>query len=125
MSCRHSDRHIVPRFDATEVEFMARRRPGSTPTQSPRLLRFRPTLETLDGRDVPAAISWLGTAGDGLWSSAGNGSLNRAPTAGDDVTIDAPGDVKVTYGDGTTEVNSIQVRQDVLSLAGGSLSATS
>jgi len=43
----------------------------------------------LEARDVPAIVSWTGSAGNGLWSDARNWSGNSVPTAADEVTISA------------------------------------
>src|SRR5262245_61877123 len=46
---------------------------------------FRPSVEVLVGRYLPAVNVWFG--GTGLWETDGNWSLNRAPIQTDDVQI--------------------------------------
>ncbi|MFT3882186.1 MAG: carboxypeptidase regulatory-like domain-containing protein [Gemmatales bacterium] len=49
--------------------------------------RFRPQLEILEDRVVPATIHWnLDTSG--FWDDAANWDLNRVPNSNDDVIID-------------------------------------
>ncbi len=43
----------------------------------------------LEARDVPAIVSWTGSAGNGLWSDARNWSGNAVPAPADEVTISA------------------------------------
>jgi hypothetical protein len=57
----------------------------------------RDTLWVIYSPPGAAAVnSWTGSAGDGLWSSAGNWSLGRAPISGDTVSITADGTYTVT-----------------------------
>jgi hypothetical protein len=70
--------------------------------------RFRPRLEVLEARALPATIHWANPAG-GSWTVAANWDLQRLPAADDDVVIDAPGNYSVTHaGDsGETEIRSL------------------
>ena len=52
-----------------------------------------------------AAVSWTGTAGDGLWSTAGNWSGGAVPVAADDVTIG--NGFSVTVSGTVTKINSL------------------
>lgn len=54
----------------------------------------RPGLEALEGREVPARLSWVGNADDPRWTVAGNwrdldtgANSDHAPTVGDTVTL--------------------------------------
>jgi hypothetical protein len=86
--------------------------------------RFRPRLEQLEDLTLlTTTINWTNLAG-GSWNVAGNWDLNRVPTNGDDVGINVPGNVTVTYSTGTTEVNSI-TSNDVFALSGGTLTVDS
>src|SRR5687767_2379962 len=69
--------------------------------------RYRPRVEALEGRELPAAIRWTNPAG-GSWHVAANWDLNRVPAAGDDVVIDLPGTYLVEHSSSTnTDVNSL------------------
>jgi hypothetical protein len=57
--------------------------------------RFRPSLETLDARDVPAALTWTNAAANNdfytpaNWNLTGTTTVSAyAPVVGDDVTFD-------------------------------------
>ena len=55
--------------------------------------KFRPNLEILDARDVPAVLLWTDASGDNQFDTAANWSLgdgsNRVPQAGDDLVFQA------------------------------------
>ncbi|MFN8587520.1 MAG: hypothetical protein U0704_06920, partial [Candidatus Eisenbacteria bacterium] len=57
------------------------------------------------GEATAATITWTGTAGDGLWHTAGNWDLARLPAPGDDVVIpNLPGTASVTHGANVEDV---------------------
>jgi hypothetical protein len=66
---------------------IALNRPRAGLTRKRRRTRVRPSLEWLEDRLAPAAVSWTGNAGDLNWGTAGNWSNNAVPTSADDVTI--------------------------------------
>ena len=67
-----------------------------------------------------APITWTGAV-DGSWHTPGNWDLDRVPGPGDDVVIpDLPGTASVTYGTGSTSVQSLEC-DEVLILSGGTL----
>ncbi len=61
----------------------------SSKTESNRLTRrrFKPLMEVLEDRTVPATIYW-NTDADGYWDNPANWSLNRVPEYTDEVIID-------------------------------------
>ena len=72
-----------------------------------RPFRLKPTcsrfvLEELEGRVVPANITWLGTAGDLNWGTAANWSTDTVPTSADNVTISQSGSGTITIAAGTS-----------------------
>jgi RHS repeat-associated protein len=94
---------------------------GPTPR---RRRQARLGFEQLEDRVQPANIVFVNPAG-GSWQTPANWDLGRVPAVGDDVTIpDLPGTQTVTFGSGTTSINSL-VSAEGLALSGGSLSATS
>ena len=58
---------------------------------------FRPAVEPLEAREVPTLVSWLGAAGDQLWTTPGNWDAGRVPGPADDVRLDVPGDTPVRF----------------------------
>jgi hypothetical protein len=54
-------------------------------------------------------VTWIGNAGDGLWSTPGNWSTDAVPTASDDVIIRAAAAVSVDAGAAIAAGLSIQV----------------
>src|SRR5262245_38173922 len=53
----------------------------------PKPRQFKPSLEPLEGREVPAIVSWVGF---GNWDMPGNWSTGQVPIPGvDDVVFDA------------------------------------
>jgi hypothetical protein len=57
--------------------------------------RFRPVLETLEGRVLPSTVTWTNAAG-GDWDTPSNWSSGSIPTAADDVQILTAG-ITVTH----------------------------
>lgn len=105
---------------------------------SPVRTRFRPsaawllahrarwsTLETLENRQLLAAVSWDGEAGDNLWHSAANWSTNTVPDAGDDVSLSVAGAPTVLFNTqtGSRTIRSLSSNQSV-AFSGGSLAVT-
>src|SRR5262249_28100134 len=91
---------------------------GKTRTNPPRRPRALPlSLELLESRVVPTnQVTWVGGA-TGSWGLASNwsdGTVNRLPTASDDVSIGAG--ITVTHSTGTDAVHSI-VDQGSLTLS--------
>jgi hypothetical protein len=84
---------------------------------------FKPSIEVLESRVVPATITWNVVSG-GSWGTAANWDLNRTPTTGDDVVIPDKGtagpSITITYSSGTTSVNSITSAEN-LSVSSGTL----
>ena len=76
--------------------------------------------ETLEERRMLSAVNWDGGGGDLLWSNPLNWSADQLPTAADDVTIDAAGDVTIVHDVGTNVVASLDSR-DSLEISGGTL----
>ena len=77
-------------------------------------------LEPLEERQMLAIVSWDGGAGDLLWSSAENWGGDVLPGTGDDVVIDAAGDVTIVHDSGATEVASL-TSEDSIQITGGGL----
>jgi RHS repeat-associated protein len=82
--------------------------------------RFSQFLEQLESRLHLSAVSWTGSAGDNLWTTAGNWSGNAVPGAADDVTITLAGSPTIQITTGTQSVNSL-VTSDPLKIMGGVL----
>ncbi len=82
--------------------------------------RKRPTLEQLEARVAPAAISWNGNAGDHNWDTPGNWSTNTVPTISDDVTISKSGAGTITIGGASDAARTVNDTTGVLSLLSGS-----
>src|SRR5262249_33447740 len=55
----------------------------------------RLSLEVLEDRTVPDAVSWISHT-SGLWAMSANWSTGQVPGAADDVTIDVPEAITVT-----------------------------
>ncbi|MBL8334432.1 MAG: hypothetical protein JNM08_15080, partial [Rubrivivax sp.] len=73
----------------------------------------------------PAAVNWINAAG-GIWSTATNWSTNPLiPVNGDDVTINLPQTLTVTYNAGTVALNSLTLGSstNTLAISGGTLGA--
>jgi hypothetical protein len=101
----------------------ARRDRRPAPRRRPPRPRLR--LEGLEGRVVPATVSWSNPAG-GAWNTAANWSTGHLPGAADDVVIDVPGPVTITHATGTDAVHSLTTGgTDTLVVSGGTLSIAS
>jgi hypothetical protein len=88
----------------------------------PRSPSFRPHLEILEGRTLPAIVTWINPAG-GDWDTASNWDAGQVPTASDDAVIDMA-NISVTHGTGATDtVNSLNSRA-VFAISAGSMSLT-
>jgi hypothetical protein len=83
------------------------------------ILRFRPSLEALEGRVLPSTIIWINPAG-GDWDTASNWSAGRLPGTSDEVIIDIPG-VTVTHSAAMADSIHSLVSQDAIRLSRGSL----
>ena len=70
------------------------------PKLTPRRASFRPRLEGLEDRAVPATVTWVNPAG-GDWDTPANWSTGAVPSAADDVDINVPG-VTITHNAATT-----------------------
>lgn len=77
-----------------------------------------PLMQPLEPRQLLAAVSWDGGAGDNLWTSPNNWSADRLPLPVDDVTIDT-GSANVILN-ASTSVRSLTSR-DSLTLSAGTL----
>src|SRR5262245_55719645 len=85
----------------------------------------RLSLEALEDRLAPAAVSWTGNAGTLNWSDAGNWSNNAVPTSADDVTINKAGVGTITIGASTSAaVLSLNDTTARLAVSGGRSVAT-
>ncbi|HEV3078124.1 MAG TPA: hypothetical protein VGY66_00020, partial [Gemmataceae bacterium] len=100
------------------------RRKGQRQRKTPRTGRIsRPlplSLEILETRTMPTAVSWVGGA-TGDWGVTANwfdGTTNRLPGAGDDVSIGAG--VTVRHSTGTDQIHSL-TDQGALEFSGGIL----
>ncbi len=71
--------------------------------------------------DPTCTDTWTGSAGDGLWQSAGNWS-NGVPTSSDVACVEAGASVQVSSG---TEQASVLVDHGTVTLSGGSLELAS
>ncbi|MFN0051312.1 MAG: hypothetical protein ACKV0T_03925, partial [Planctomycetales bacterium] len=74
-------------------------------------------VDVLERRELLAAITWDGGAGDGLWTSAANWSSNVVPGAFDDVTIDVAGNDTITVRGAPAQVKSL-VNNETLFIEG-------
>jgi len=68
---------------------------------------------------VQSTVSWMNPAG-GFWDVAANWSTGVVPGANDDVLIDVPGAVTITYRTGATAINSLHSTK-AFTLSGGTL----
>jgi hypothetical protein len=82
--------------------------------------------EGLEPRQLLAAVSWDGGAGDNLWHSPGNWSTDTVPTAADDVTIDVAGSPTIVLNSttGSQAVNSLLTREAIQISTGTNLTVT-
>jgi hypothetical protein len=86
-----------------------------------RTATFRPWLELLEDRAVPATVTWINPAG-GAWNVPSNWDTGTLPGAADDARIpDFPGDITITHSTGTDTIRSL-TSQEAVVLSGGSLS---
>jgi hypothetical protein len=87
----------------------------------PRTARFRPALDLLESRTLPANVTWVGGSGD--WTDPGHWSTGALPGSGDDAFI-SQANVTVIYNT-TTEVHSLVVDglNATLAFLGGQLDA--
>jgi hypothetical protein len=94
-------------------------------TRSPRKHRrdtWRPSVEHLENRLAPAAISWTGNAGTLNWGDMNNWSSNAVPSSSDDVTISKSGVGTIVVGASSYAVRSLNDTTAALTIAsGGSL----
>ncbi len=83
------------------------------PARRPRPAFFRPRLDHLEARVVPATVHWIRPT-SGTWATAANWDSNAVPGAGDDVVIDVPGNITITHDTGTDTVQSLVSRQNLI-----------
>jgi hypothetical protein len=102
----------------------SRRSPRGSRKFSTNCPRFRqPSVEPLESRLAPSAVSWTGGAGDFSWSDKGNWSNNATPTSADDVTISISVSNTINIGGGAYAVNTLNDTSASLNIAStGSLS---
>ncbi len=90
------------------------------PARRNRAASFRPWLELLEDRAVPATVTWKNPAG-GAWNVPSNWDTGTLPRAGDDVVIpDLPGNITITHSTGADTIRSLASQETVV-LSGGSL----
>jgi hypothetical protein len=83
----------------------------------------RPRVEPLEGRLVPATVTWVGGA-SGTWATAADWSTGALPGSGDDVIINGP--VTVTHAAGSDTIHTLSVGPGAtLQITGNSSLATS
>ena len=75
-----------------------------------------------DFTTVAAAIQWMNPAG-GSWHDPNNWLQHRVPGPGDDVLINVPGDVTITFNQGSTTIHSLYSANS-FALTGGTLGVT-
>ncbi len=78
-------------------------------------------VESLEPREMLAAVAWSGNGDGTSWSDPLNWSGQAIPTAADDVTIDVATDPTIQIASGTYSVQSL-TSNEALSITGGSLS---
>jgi hypothetical protein len=93
-----------------------RRRPGGTRTGG----RFRPELEPLGGRILPAGVTWINPAG-GDWDTPANWDAGRIPGAADDVMI-PQAEITVTHSSSAADAVRSLTSEAALAITNGSLS---
>src|SRR5690242_18422291 len=81
--------------------------------------RFRPSLETLEGRDLPSVVTWTNPAG-GDWDKPSNWSSGSVPTAADDVQINTAG-ITVTHSSLANDAVHSLTSHAALKVTGGQL----
>lgn len=75
----------------------------------------------LDSRS--ATVSWDGGGGNNSWHTAANWSTDTVPGAADDVVVNVPGDLALSYTSGFTTVRSLQCEEG-FQFSGGTLTVT-
>lgn len=89
--------------------------------ESRKNLRFRIALESLEGRAVPAVITWDGGAGTSKFNDAANWNVDRIPGPEDDVVIpDLPAGKTVVIN-GITKLRSINSDAPIVLDAGNGI----
>jgi hypothetical protein len=81
---------------------------------------LRLAVEVLEDRCVPSAVSWINPS-SGDWNTGSNWSGLIVPQAGDDVTINQPGNVVVTHSANVIDSIHKLTNSDTLNLTGGNL----
>ncbi|MCE9591901.1 MAG: Ig-like domain-containing protein [Planctomycetes bacterium] len=69
-----------------------------------------------------ASIGWINTAG-GFWDDPANWDAGRVPGANDDVIIDVPGDVAITFRQGDVTIAGL-TSNNPFTITGGNLTVT-
>ena len=82
--------------------------------------RFRPALEDLEGRLVPAVVRYIGP-NNGDWNTPSNWSTGLPPGRFDDVLLDQPVNVNFTGTDPGVDVFHITQLAGTLTITGGAL----
>src|SRR5579862_2841459 len=91
----------------------------SNKSRSPRrLARQQMTLEILEDRSVPSAVSWINPNG-GDWDTASNWSTGFVPGAADDVTINQAGSVTITHNNNSTDRIKSLTNSNIINLSAG------
>ena len=84
---------------------------------------YRPSLEVLEGRVLPAAVTWINPAG-GDWDTAANWSTGALPTAADDVQINTSA-ITIAHSLGNTDRVHSLISKSAISISAGALSLAS
>jgi hypothetical protein len=87
-------------------------------------VRFRPFLECLEGRAVPAAVYWTGWAGGGNWNNFFNWSTFQVPRSTDDVFITQSNSTVTYSGSNHSQIHSL-TDNGQLNITGGTLAIAS
>ncbi len=82
--------------------------------------RFRPLIEDLEGRLVPAVAHYIGPD-NGDWNTPSNWSTGLAPGRFDDVLLDRPVNVNFTGTDPGVDVFKLTQTAGTLTITGGAL----
>src|SRR4051812_45603255 len=99
-----------------------RPRRGSCPQARRKPFQYRPGLESLEQRIVPALVQWVG-AQDGDWNTPENWDGGAVPGPDDDVEINVAG-ITVTHTDGTEDAVHSLTSQANLVMANGALTGS-
>jgi RHS repeat-associated protein len=86
-----------------------RRLPFPPPKVRPLRRRALLRIETLEARDVPAAVFWDGGAGTTNWNNPLNWSGDVLPTAADDVTVSTGNNAVITLAGASATVQSLSL----------------